>query len=104
MWYIFTFIIRLETGGRSVFLYIFFCTQFFLLKAGFLYTCLYTFLIEFFMTRKVYNTGVQTRLITTLTEVVNKSYFIEYFFSLEKVNRKSHVTIFVEARLLANLF
>ena len=90
----------------SVFLYIFFCTQFFLLKAGSLYTCLYTFLIEFFMTRKVYNAGVQTRLITTLTEVVNKSYFIEYFFSLvlEKVNRKGHVTIFVEARLLANLF
>ena len=58
------------------------------------------------MTRKVYNTGSQTRLITTLTEVVNKSYFIEYFFSLvlEKVNRKGHVTIFVEARLLANLF
>ena len=58
------------------------------------------------MTRKVYNAGVQTRLITTLTEVVNKSYFIEYFFSLvlEKVKRKSHVTIFEEARLLANLF
>ena len=43
-------------------------------------------------------------MITTLTEVVNKSYFIEYFFSLEKVNRKGHVTIFVEVRLLANLY